>query len=305
MMLLPAIKTLITDLNQTNVKLSQYQNFQLWIINLKEKEDIITLELLTSNNSDDSDYQVVNAIDIASDDHDTLTWCYAILDLTKQQTITKEAFWSKVTEQQQKLYVLEESSGIYVLTKKGVNFFKDTTIEEELNYYNYNILTILISLRKINDAPNLEPRKDHGQINFIGENKKNLIIMKTTSYKLMLIEGCLVYQCEVDWTAQKGNYLIKTNATIYDQTNFVMTNNEKMLSQLFDLTRLMNMVNERTLEYYRTLLLLKHQQQLFVYDKQSDCWTLTILGQKLFYQIDYPKFVINPNMMKFKLEKGI
>ncbi|WP_338966446.1 MULTISPECIES: hypothetical protein [unclassified Spiroplasma] len=201
--------------------------------------------------------------------------------------------------------MLEESSGIYVLTKKGVNFFKDTTIEEELNYYNYNILTILISLRKINDAPNLEPRKEYGQINFIAEIKKNLIIMKTTSYKLMLIEGCLVYQCEVDWTAQKGNYLIKTNATIYDQTNFVMTNNEKMLSQLFDLTRLMNMVNERTLEYYRTLLLLKHQQQLFVYDKQSDCWTLTILGQKLFYQIDYPKFVINPNMMKFKLEKGI
>lgn len=39
--ILPAIKKLIIELNQTNVKLSQYQNFQLWIINLKEKEDIL------------------------------------------------------------------------------------------------------------------------------------------------------------------------------------------------------------------------------------------------------------------------
>lgn len=121
----------------------------------------------------------------------------------------------------------------------------------------------------------------------------------------MLIEGCLAYECEVDWPEQKGNYLVKTASSIYYQINFVITNNEKMLSQLLDLTRLINTVNERTLESFRTLLLLKHQQQLFVYDKHSDCWTLTTLGQKLFFQIDYPKFVINPNMMKFKLEKGI
>lgn len=95
-MLLPAIKKLITDLNQTNVKLSQYQNFQLWIINLKEKRNIITVELLISNNSDDRDYQIANAIDIANDDHETLTWCYESLGLTKQEIITKESFWTKV-----------------------------------------------------------------------------------------------------------------------------------------------------------------------------------------------------------------
>ncbi|AOX43896.1 hypothetical protein S100390_v1c05590 [Spiroplasma sp. NBRC 100390] len=305
-MLLPAIKTLITDLNQTNVKLSQYQNFQLWIISLKEKGNTITLELLTSNDSEDSDYEIVNTIDIILDDQDTLTWCYESLSLVKQQTIAKEVFWTKLMKQDRALYHLEPSSNIYLLTKKGINFFKNNTIEEELNYYNYNILTILISLQKINNFSILEPEKDTGQNNFIEEIKKNLALMKTTIYKLMLIEGCLAYQCEVNWSEQKGSYLIKTNSTIYYQTDFAMTNNRKMLAQLLSLIRLINTVNKQTLEYFRTfLLLLKHNQQLFIYHKQSDCWALTTLGQKLFYQIDYSKFVINQDMMKFKLEKGI
>ncbi len=151
-MLLPAIKTLITDLNQTNVKLSQYQNFQLWIISL---------------NSEDSDYEIVNTIDIILDYQDTLTCCYESLSLVKQQTIAKEVFWTKLMKQYQALYHLEPSSNIYLLTKKGINFFKNNTIEEKLNYYNYNILTILISLQKINNFSILEPEKDTGQNNFI------------------------------------------------------------------------------------------------------------------------------------------
>ncbi|WHQ37563.1 hypothetical protein E7Y35_01025 [Spiroplasma sp. SV19] len=303
--MLPAIKELITDLNQTNVKLSQYQNFQLWIINLKEKINMITLELLTLNDSEDSDYQIVNAIDIPLHDQDTLTWCYESLALTKQQTKAKEVFWAQVIKEDKKLYQLEPSSNIYLLTKPGVNFFNDNIIKEELNYYNYNVLTILMSFRKINDFINLEPIKDYNQINFIEEIKKDLTAMKITIYKLMLIEGCLTYQYEVNWSERKGNYVIKTNSTIYNQIDFTISDNEKMLAQLLHLIKLANMVNERTLEYFRTLLLLTHDRQLFVYHKQTDCWILTTLGQKLFYQINYPKFVINRKMMNFNLEKGI
>lgn len=305
MMLLSNIKTIIAELNQTNVKLSQYQNFQLWIIKVTEKSEIITLELLTIEDSEDSVYHVIATIDIALTKQEDLIWCYESLLLAQQQTAAKVAFWRKLTQQAKPLYQLETSSNIYCLTKIGINFFKDNTIETELNYCNYNILTILISFRKINNFKNSNDLKSCNQVNLIEEIKKSLAAMQLITYKLLLIEGCVSYHLEINWLTNTGQFLIKTNATIYYQVTLTIKTEQKILEQLLNLIQLITKLNERTLEYFRTLLLLTHQQQLFIFNKKTDCWIQTPLGQKLFYQIDYPKFIINQEMMKFNLEKGI
>ncbi|WP_425379403.1 hypothetical protein [Spiroplasma endosymbiont of Stenodema calcarata] len=305
MMLLSNIKTIIAELNQTNVKLSQYQNFQLWIIKVTEKSEIITLELLTIEDSEDSAYHVIATIDIALTKQEDLIWYYESLLLAQQQTAAKVAFWRKLTQQAKPLYQLETSSNIYRLTKIGINFFKDNTIETELNYCNYNILTILISFRKINNFKNSNDLKSCNQVNLIEEIKKSLAAMQLITYKLLLIEGCVSYHLEINWLTNTGQFLIKTNATIYYQVNLTIKTEQKILEQLLNLIQLITKLNERTLEYFRTLLLLTHQQQLFIFNKKTDCWIQTPLGQKLFYQIDYPKFIINQEMMKFNLEKGI
>ncbi|MFU0252040.1 hypothetical protein [Spiroplasma sp. Moj] len=73
---------------------------------------------------------------------------------------------------------------------------------------------------------------------------------------------------------------------------------------MLQLMEICNNLNDRILAYFRTLLL-THQQQLFTYDKHKDYWILTKLGQKLFYQIDYKKFIIKNEMMKVDLQRGI
>ncbi|WP_338955630.1 hypothetical protein [Spiroplasma endosymbiont of Polydrusus cervinus] len=94
-------------------------------------------------------------------------------------------------------------------------------------------------------------------------------------------------------------YIITSGAIIYYQQEFAIRTD--ILFQLLQLITICNALNSQILEYYRILLLLTHHQQLFDYDKEQDYWILTKLGQKLFCQIDYKKFIIKTEIMKVHL----
>ncbi|WP_425378916.1 hypothetical protein [Spiroplasma endosymbiont of Polydrusus pterygomalis] len=94
-MLQQSIKKVIDNLNQINISLSQYQNFQLWLIKTKETSTILTLEISTTSGSENSDNIIVTTIDLPITDETTLRWCYESLLLSEQQTVQKEFFWKK------------------------------------------------------------------------------------------------------------------------------------------------------------------------------------------------------------------
>ncbi len=74
-------------------------------------------------------------------------WKFIIIGTTN---CSKRSFWKKIIQQPEPLYQLESSSNLYVLTKRGLHFFNDNANALKLNYYNYNILIILIAYQKIN-----------------------------------------------------------------------------------------------------------------------------------------------------------
>ncbi len=76
--MLQAIKKLINTLNQTNLTLSQYQNFQLWLIKIKETKTRLTLEVWTSNGSEDSENTIATTIELVIADEIALNWCYEV-----------------------------------------------------------------------------------------------------------------------------------------------------------------------------------------------------------------------------------
>ncbi len=301
--MLQAIKKLINTLNQTNLTLSQYQNFQLWLIKIKETKTRLTLEVWTSSGSEDSENTIATTIELAITDEIALNWCYESLLLAAQQTTEKEIFWKKIMQQATPLYQLELSSNLYLLTKEGIHFFDDKIVAFELNYYNYNILIILFAWQKINMGINIKKRTLIKPNNLPLKINQQLNTLNLTIYKLLLIEGTLFYQYEIDWLSKMGKYMIKSATTIYYQQEFTIKTN--ILSELLQLIEICNNLNDRILAYFRALLLLTHQQQLFTYDKHKDYWTLTKLGQKLFYQIDYKNFIIKNEMMKVYLQRGI
>nr|CAK99043.1 hypothetical protein SPICI06_077 [Spiroplasma citri] len=261
--MLQAIKKIINKLNQINLTLSQYQNFQLWLIKIKETKTTLTLEVWTNSGIEYSENTITTTIELGIVDETALSWCYESLLLATQQTTEKEIFWKKIMQEAEPLYQLESSSNLYLLTKHGIHFFKDKIIAFELNYYNYNILIILFAWQKINMGINMK-KKLITPKNLPLKINQQLNMLNLTIYKLLLIEGTLFYQCEIDWLS-----------------------------------------NDQILAYFRTLLLLTHHHQLFNYDKHKDYWILTKLGHKLFYQIDYKKFIIKNEMMKVDLQRGI
>lgn len=87
--MLQAIKKLINTLNQTNLTLSQYQNFQWWLIKIKETKTRLTLEIWTSNGSEDSENTISTTIELVIANEIALNWCYESLLLAAQQTMEK------------------------------------------------------------------------------------------------------------------------------------------------------------------------------------------------------------------------
>lgn len=301
--MLQAIKKLINKLNQTNLTLSQYQNFQLWLIKIKETKTTLTLEVWTNSGIEYSENTITTTIELGIVDETALSWCYESLLLAAQQTAEKEIFWKKIMKEAEPLYQLESSSNLYLLTKHGIHFFNDKIIAFELNYYNYNILIILFAWQKINMGINMKKRKLITPKNLPLKINQQLNMLNLTIYKLLLIEGTLFYQCEIDWLSKKGKYMIKSATTIYYQQEFKIQTD--ILLELLQLIEICNNLNDQILAYFRTLLLLTHHHQLFTYDKHKDYWILTKLGHKLFYQIDYKKFIIKNEMMKVDLQRGI
>ncbi len=96
---------------------------------------------------------------------------------------------------------------------------------------------------------------------------QQLNTLNLTIYKLLLIKGTWFYQCEIDWLSKMGKYMIKSSTTIYYKQEFIIKIN--ILSDLSQLMKIYNNLNDRILAYFLTLLLLTHQQQLFAYDKHK------------------------------------
>ncbi|UZQ30347.1 MAG: hypothetical protein OHM56_02065 [Spiroplasma phoeniceum] len=175
----------------------------------------MTLEIWTSNGSEDSKNTIATTIELAIADEIALNWCYESLLLSAKQNTEKEFFLKKNMQQVTPLYQLEPSSNLYLLTKEGIHFFNDKIVAFELDYYNYNILIILFAWKKINMGINIKKRTLIKPNNLPLKINQQLNTLSLTIYKLLLIEGILFYQCEINCLSKKGKYIIKSVTTIY------------------------------------------------------------------------------------------